>query len=95
MRQVLDEYPIELLINGAARGADLLSSMWAQNTGTPYAEVPALWAAFGKSAGHMRNRVMIEQFSPIDLVIAFPGGAGTASMVKIARSLDVAVLDLK
>ena len=95
MCQVLDEYPIEILINGAARGADKLSSQWAQRTGTIYAEVPALWDAFGKSAGPMRNSSMASRFGKIDLVIAFPGGAGTRSMIQIAllRGIKVEVIE--
>jgi hypothetical protein len=95
MRQVLDEYPIEVLINGQANGADLLSSAWAQRTGTTYAEVPALWTAFAKSAGPMRNRDMATKFGEIDLVIAFPGGAGTAAMIRIAESLGIDVEVIK
>ncbi len=91
MRQVLNELHITVLINGQSWGADALSSLWAHDTGTPVAEVPALWDAFGKSAGHMRNRVMVTNFGKIDRVIAFPGGAGTRSMIRIAESLDIPV----
>ncbi len=91
MRDVLDDYPIEVLINGSCRGADKLSSEWAQRTGTVYAEVPALWDAFGKSAGHMRNNEMATRFGEIDLVIAFPGGAGTRNMIRIAGVLGITV----
>lgn len=95
VRQVLDDHPIEVLINGACRGADLLSSAWARRTGTIYAEVPALWETFGKAAGHMRNYTMITRFGDIDLVIAFPGGPGTASMIRIARQKGIEVLKIE
>lgn len=95
VKKVLDEYPIEILINGQAKGADWLSSEWARRTGTTYAEVPALWDTFGKNAGHMRNYNMITFFGDIDLVIAFPGGAGTASMMRIARQKEIKVLEIE
>lgn len=34
-------------------------------------------------AGHLRNQQMLDEFKP-DLVVAFPGGRGTADMVKRA-----------
>lgn len=94
MRRVLDDQPIEILINGGARGADYLSSVWAKRNGTTFAEVPALWSTFGDNAGHMRNYNMITFFGDIDLVIAFPGGAGTASMMRIARQKGIEVLEV-
>ena len=68
--------PVHLLLHGGARGAD---------------------RAIGRAAGPIRNRLLLEQalveaqahtspaFSASVLVIAFPGGAGTASLVQQAR----------
>jgi hypothetical protein len=40
---------------------------------------------FGRSGGPKRNQQMLEEGKP-DLVLAFPGGRGTADMVRRAPS---------
>ena len=42
----------------------------------------------------MRNREMLERGRP-DLVIAFPGGPGTANMVKLAREAGIEVIKVR
>ena len=85
---------ISFIINGAAEGADRHSSTWARNHGIHYAEMPALWQYNGKSAGPKRNNAMIECFNP-DLIVAFPGGAGTENMVKLGHANNIEVIDLR
>jgi len=52
---------------------------------------PALWEVHGKSAGFIRNKLMLEDGQP-ELVIAFPGGRGTSNMVSLAESAGVEVV---
>lgn len=85
-----DANPIECLIHGAARGADALADEWASDRGVFRQPFPADWEAFGNAAGPMRNRRMLVTGKP-HLVIAFPGGAGTADMVRKARLAGVPV----
>lgn len=80
-----------LIIHGAARGADTLAERWAQCNGVPTLKFPADWTTHRKSAGPIRNRHMLKESNP-DLVIAFPGGPGTADMVSIARRANVPVV---
>lgn len=75
--------PITLIVNGAARGADSLSSEWARQRGVPFKEYPADWDKLGKSAGFKRNQQMLTDSNP-DLVLAMPGGNGTEHMVTIS-----------
>lgn len=42
------------------------------------------WTRYGRAAGPIRNAVMFAAARP-DIVVAFPGGTGTANMVSIAR----------
>ena len=51
---------------------------------------PHEWAKFGKRAGPMRNARMLAEFNP-ELVIAFPGGRGTADMIARAKKARVSV----
>lgn len=49
------------------------------------------WKDHGKAAGPIRNQLMLDDFKP-DLVVAFPGGKGTADMVKKAQDAGVTVI---
>jgi hypothetical protein len=89
---LLDSLGPDKVVHGAAPGADLLAEQWAKSRQVPYAGYPARWNALGKAAGHQRNLQMPER-ELIDIVVAFPGGSGTADMVKIARRMGLPVLE--
>ncbi len=91
---VLDILGPTLVIHGDARGADAMASNWATKRGVPHKCFMADWHTHGKAAGPLRNRQMLREGKP-DLVIAFPGGAGTADMVGAAMQNGVPVLELK
>lgn len=80
------------LIHGCARGADALAGEWADDNAVNATCYMADWARHGKAAGPMRNREMLEDGKP-DLVIAFPGGAGTRNMVDAALSAGVECIE--
>ncbi len=82
------------LIHGAARGADSLAAAWASARGIAATAYPAKWDIHGRSAGYVRNKQMLDEGQP-HLVVAFPGGAGTAMMIRIARSAGVTVKEVK
>jgi hypothetical protein len=82
------------IIHGAARGADSLASQWAKDRGITEIAYPADWKSYGKQAGYIRNTQMLQEGQP-HLVVAFPGGAGTAMMIRIARSAGVTVKEIK
>ena len=81
-----------ILIHGDAKGADRLVKEWAINHGYPHAGVPANWFYYGKPAGNIRNTSML-LLKP-ELLIAFPGGRGTANMVKNANLEGIPVYAL-
>jgi hypothetical protein len=82
--------PVTLLIHGGATGADVLARSWAMRRGVPTDTYPAAWQHHGLAAGHIRNGWMLREGQP-DLVVAFPGGDGTADMVRQARGAGVPV----
>lgn len=75
-----------LIIQGAARGADLLAEEWAKERQVPYLGVPARWDRFGKAAGRERNKRMPTIMTP-DAAIGFPGGTGSANMQKVLQEV--------
>lgn len=79
------------IIQGGATGADALAREWCCNREVPYVNVPANWKLHGKAAGPIRNQKMLDKYEP-DLVLAFPGGKGTADMVSRAMAASVQVM---
>lgn len=86
-------YQFSLVIEGDARGADRLGGEWADSRGIPHMKYPADWENLGRAAGPIRNAQMLREGRP-DLVVAFPGGRGTAHMVRIAREAGVEVIEV-
>lgn len=82
--------PITLLAQGGAGGADSLAREWALDRVVPCATFDAPWTKRGRSAGPIRNAWMLSIVAP-DLVVAFPGGAGTEDMVRRAHRAAVRV----
>lgn len=75
------EGDIDLLIHGNAKGIDQMCGFWARQNHIHVAVVDALWYELGQDvAGPRRNRAML-RLKP-DLVVAFPGRAGTADMIR-------------
>jgi hypothetical protein len=89
---VMKEYDrvITTLISGRAKGADSLAEDWAARHMVNAEIYPADWRRYGRSAGYQRNLRMRDEGKP-DLVIAFPGGRGTAMMIKLAEEKGIKV----
>lgn len=84
---------IRLLITGMARGADDLAEQWALERGVVCHGYPADWKHYGRRAGPIRNALMLKH-GRANLVVAFPGGPGTAHMVRIAKTAGVRVIEV-
>lgn len=73
------------IVEGGAKGADRLAAEWGDRMGLSVAELRADWKAYGRSAGTIRNEKMLREQKP-HAVVAFPGGKGTADMVRRAHA---------
>lgn len=82
--------PIILLIHGAAPGADSLAKEWALKRDVFCQAYPADWHGHGRAAGPLRNKQMLDDGKP-HMVIAFPGGKGTANMIQQSEVAGVPV----
>lgn len=87
---ILDILDPDLIIQGGAKGADLLAARWADSRGKEYKTYHADWDEHGKAAGHIRNRKMLVSH-PDATVVAFQGGRGTANCVDQATKLKMTV----
>lgn len=81
--------PIDVVIAGGATGADSMAESWAESRGVHCAVVKPMWKRYGKGDGPRRNRAMLALL-PV-LVVAFPGGNGTADMCNAAADSGVKV----
>lgn len=88
------EHVFTVLIEGDAKGADRIAGEWADLHGIEHVKYPADWAIHGRAAGPIRNEQMLNEGKP-DLVVALPGGRGTAHMVRVAKLASVLVIDLR
>lgn len=80
-----------VIINGGCpTGADKLARGLALDSELDCETYPARWKKAGKSAGPRRNQRMIDQAHP-QAAVAFPGGDGTADMVRRLRTTGIPV----
>lgn len=84
---------ITAIIEGGARGADSFAAEWAKLNRVLHIRFEAQWGDYGRAAGPIRNRQMLERGHP-DLVLAFPKttlaySKGTKNMVKQAEKARV------
>ena len=98
LEALVDGRPVLQLFHGGARGADRAVGQAATALGWRVLEVPAPWARYGYRAGPLRNALMLGQAITAAKaasrpglrvrvgVIAFPGGRGTAHMIRLARA---------
>ena len=84
---------IDVVIEGDAQGVDRMAGYWARKNKIDNRKFRADWKRLGRAAGPLRNRQMLEIGQP-HCVIAFPGGPGTANMIKQARDAGVEVIEI-
>jgi hypothetical protein len=80
-----------IIIQGGAPGADALAREWCADRKVMFINETADWKKHGRAAGPIRNQLMLDKYRP-DLVLAFPGGRGTADMTQRAEAARVPVI---
>lgn len=84
-----------IVIHGGCRGADSIAKEWCYDNQVHAAEVEPIWYVNGelqRRAGPERNEAML-LLQP-ELVLALPGGSGTAHMVSQARAARITIQEL-
>lgn len=82
------------IISGMATGADTLAVEFARHFNLKLHEFSADWKRYRNGAGHIRNQKMIDEGKP-KLGIAFPGGTGTADMIKRLKFEGIPVREIQ
>ena len=86
LNRLHDEWRFAVVVASGSRGADTLAEEWANARGLACHRVP--WTP------GTRNRQMLDEGRP-ELVVAFPGGIGTADMVRRARRAGIEVIEIE
>lgn len=86
LANIIKQYTI-IIVSGHCRGTDMMGERYAREHGLQCEVFPAEWDKYGKPAGPIRNRIMVERS---DYVIAFwtGGGRGTKSLISLAKSYN-------
>lgn len=77
------------IVTGGAPGADALAERWARERRVPF-RVYKLRKEDGRQAVARLNQRMLDE-NPVAMVVAFPGGRGTADMVRRADAARIEV----
>lgn len=89
LKQTLDEYGIETIVSGGARGADSLAARYAKENSIRLIELKPDWQGKGKSAGFQRNGNIVDES---DGVIAFWDGVSCGTFDTIQKAKRVGKL---
>ena len=99
IHELLGEFPsTSVVIHGGCRGADKMAGFVAELLGMKVKVFPADWKRYGKAAGPIRNKKMLDEGCP-DVVLAFhediSRSKGTKNMIEQAceRGVDVILID--
>lgn len=92
MRAVVKSFDGEEIrvVHGGATGADTMASRWSDEHGYECVVYEADWLNEGRAAGPLRNQRMLDS-EHVSMVVAFPGGRGTADMVRRAEAKGIHV----
>ena len=87
-----------VIVHGAARGADTIAGLVAEEIGFVIEAYPADWNKYGKGAGHIRNKQMLDEGKP-KIVFAFHSdigsSKGTKNMVEQANKAGIITVIFK
>lgn len=73
-------YEILEIVSGTAQGADTLGERYARAHNIPIKRFPAYWNKYGRSAGYIRNKQMVEY---ADAVLVFWNGTSRGTKLTI------------
>ncbi len=86
-------FNVRLVVSGGRPGADKLTSDWADARNIPKLVLTANREKLARSTGPHLHQRMLDDGRP-DMVIAFPGGRGTADMVQRCKERGLLVWQL-
>lgn len=96
VRAIIGSLPSHcVVIHGNARGVDRLAGLYAEQCGLEVIAVPADWGRYGRAAGPVRNRAMLDQHHPTCVIAIhndIGSSKGTRDMVIQAKAARIPTL---
>jgi hypothetical protein len=92
LKNMQEDFGPITIISGGARGADKFGELKAKELKLQCLVFPAQWNVYGKVAGFKRNEEMAQI---ANVCILFPGGNGTADMLKRAITHKLIIYQYK
>jgi hypothetical protein len=80
------------VVHGITSSADAMVPRWGERYGLEVIGQHYDWRESDESLGAIRNQSMLDLYKP-HCVIAFPGGEGTADMVRLAKDRGARIED--
>lgn len=96
VEEILSQYDISEVVCRDCKGADSLARQYCEQYSIECKVFPAYWNLYGRAAGPIRNKAVIEYVGDDTVVIAFDAsGKGTASTIGMAkkRGLKIVIVD--
>lgn len=86
IEQRFDLDQIDAVVSGGAKGVDALAERYARDHHLELIVKSANWAKYGRVAGPIRNKLIVEE---ADAIIAFPAAEsiGTYNTISLAQKL--------
>lgn len=86
MKAILKDKGLTGIISGGAKGADRFAERYAQEIGLPIEIIKPEWEKYGRAAGVMRNKEIVNK---ADIIFAFWDGKskGTKSSIDFAEKI--------
>jgi len=95
IKEIIKEIRPSCIVQGGANGADFLAKKSAKELKIECKEYKAEWKKYGKKAGVIRNRLMLDENPDIEIVIAFhediEASKGTKDMINYAIKKGVKI----
>lgn len=102
VKTILSEHSLRYedieIVSGHCEGADRLGERFAAEHGVPVKLFPADWKKFGKAAGPIRNKQMVDYISdfPNSIVLGFVSvnSKGTKNTIKQAQAKGILTVEI-
>lgn len=87
-----NDFKINEVVCGEAKGIDTLGKLWAKNNNISIKSFPANWSKFGKSAGYKRNEEMAKYANY--LILIWDGKSrGSNHMLNLAKKYNLKIFE--
>lgn len=84
------DWKISIVVSGGANGVDSLGERWAKENGKDVKLFPARWNLYGRAAGMVRNRKMVE-YADAAIFLWDGESKGTQNCIMLAQARNLKV----